>query len=72
MNKCEDCGREAPLLEVAGMMLCQECITPPPGVPHIVFLIDHVREEVHSVIVPGEAINEHGDLRSAQELEALQ
>jgi hypothetical protein len=71
MGICEECGRKRELVEVAGEMLCLECISPPPGVPHIVFLIDHEREEVVSVIVPGHAINEQGELRSATELEGL-
>lgn len=71
MGKCEDCGQERELLEVAGMMLCAKCIAPPANVPHIVFLIDHEREEVHSVIVPGSAINEQGKLRSEAELEGM-
>jgi hypothetical protein len=71
MGICEDCGKERELLEVVGMMLCSDCIAPPADAPRSVFLIDDEHEKVASVIVPGHAVNERGELRSAIELEGL-
>jgi len=30
-EKCDECGIEAPMFEVAGKQLCALCIAPPPG-----------------------------------------